>query len=109
MDGRVEGRLVESHARIMTSGRRGAEIILTLVIHANAAGVEADVVLVFVSLVLHDVEERRVFHLQPEFTVFVFQRRLILFLEDTTTQSALCFLALAEVNVGEKKKVVRLP
>lgn len=109
MDGRVEGRLVESRARIMTSGRRRAEIILTLVIHANAAGVEADVVLVFVSLVLHDVEERRVFHLQPEFAVFVFQRRLILFLEDTTTQSALCFLALGEVNVGEKKKVVRLP
>lgn len=71
-----------------TSERRGAEIILTLVIHANAAGVEADVVLVFVSLVLHDVEERRVFHLQPEFAVFVFQRRFILFLGDVTKQSA---------------------
>lgn len=41
-------------------------------IHANAAGVEADVVLVFVPLVLHDVEERCIFHLQPEFAVFVF-------------------------------------
>lgn len=54
-------------------------------IHANAAGVEADVVLVFVSLVLHHVEERCVFYLQPEFAVFVFQHRFVLFLENTIT------------------------
>lgn len=67
----------------MISEQRRGVIILTLVIHANAAGVEADVVLVFVSLVLHHVEERCVFHLQPEFTVLVFQRRFILFLDNT--------------------------
>lgn len=39
--------------------------------------------LVLVSLVLHDVEERRVFHLQPEFAVLVFQHRFILILENT--------------------------
>lgn len=78
---------------------RTVVIILTLVIHANAAGVEADVVLVFVPLVLHDVEERCVLHLQPEFAVLVFQHRFVLFLENTKSQ----FYAMDKVNVVNEK------
>lgn len=46
--------------------------VITLVIHANAAGVETDVMLIFVALVLHDTEQHTILHLQPEFTMFVF-------------------------------------
>lgn len=87
-------------------------MVLTLVVHANAAGVEADVVLVFVSLVLHNVKERGILHLQPEFAVFVFQNRFILFLQKTTRQHALGFLSLGSRTGGcwaKKKMVVRLP
>lgn len=47
--------------------------LITLVIHANTAGVETDVMLIFVALMLHDTEQHAILHLQPEFTVFVFQ------------------------------------
>ena len=55
--------------------------VVTLVIHADVAGVEADVVLVFVALVLCHGEQRGVLNLEPELPVFVFQQSLVLSLE----------------------------
>lgn len=52
--------------------------LTTLVIHANTAGVETDVMLIFIALMLHDTEQHTILHLQPEFTVFVFQYCFIL-------------------------------
>lgn len=54
---------------------------ITLVIHANTAGVETDVMLIFIALMLHDSEQHAILHLQPEFTVFVFQHGFILLKE----------------------------
>lgn len=45
---------------------------LTLVIHANAVGVEADIVLIFTAFVLSHAEQNSIFHLHPELTMFVF-------------------------------------
>ena len=56
--------------------------MVTLVIHADAAGVEADVVLVFITFVLSDAEQNGVLHLHPELSVFVLQYRLILLLQE---------------------------
>lgn len=53
----------------------------TLVIHANTAGVETHVMLIFVALVLHDTEQHAILYLQPEFTMFVFQYSFILLKE----------------------------
>lgn len=53
----------------------------TLVIHANTAGVETDVMLIFVALVLHDTEQQAILYLQPEFTMFVFQYSFVLLKE----------------------------
>lgn len=44
----------------------------TLVIHGTIGHVEADIVLVFEAFVLRHTEQHRIFHLQPEFAVFVF-------------------------------------
>lgn len=55
--------------------------MVTLVIHADVTGVEANVVLVFVALVLRYGEQRGVLHLQPELAVFVLQQGLVLSLE----------------------------
>lgn len=55
--------------------------LITLVIHANTAGVETDVMLIFIALMLHDTEQHAILHLQPEFTVFVFQYGFILLKE----------------------------
>ena len=54
---------------------------LTLVVQADVTGVEADVVLIFVALVLGNAEENSVLHLQPELPVSVLQQCLILLLE----------------------------
>lgn len=45
---------------------------LTLMIHANAVGVKADVVLIFTAFVLSHTEQNCIFHLHPELAVFVF-------------------------------------
>ena len=50
-------------------------------IHANTTGVEADVVLVFISLILRDTEQHSVLHLQPELAMFVFQHSFVFLLE----------------------------
>lgn len=50
-------------------------------IHANAAGMEADVVLVFVAFVLSDTEQNSIFHLHPELSMFVFQHSFIFLLQ----------------------------
>lgn len=50
-------------------------------IHANTTSVEADVVLIFIAFILHHTEQHSIFHLQPEFTMFVFQYSFILLLE----------------------------
>lgn len=52
---------------------------------------EADVVLIFMSFILHHIEQHSIFHLQPEFTVFVFQHRFILFLEKIQQLNRLSF------------------
>lgn len=52
---------------------------------------EADVVLIFMSFILHHIEQHSIFHLQPEFTVFVFQHRFILFLEKIQQLNPLSF------------------
>jgi len=52
--------------------------VVTLVIHADVTGVEADVVLVLEALVLRHSEHRGVLHLQPELAVLVLQHRLVL-------------------------------
>lgn len=49
-------------------------------IHANAAGVKADVVLVFKALILCYTEEHSVFNLQPELAMLVFQYSFIFLL-----------------------------
>lgn len=46
--------------------------VVTLMIHANTTGVEADVMLIFVAFILHHTEQHTIFHIQPEFTEFVF-------------------------------------
>lgn len=46
--------------------------MVTLMIHANTTGVEADVMLIFVAFILHHTEQHTIFHIQPEFTEFVF-------------------------------------
>lgn len=53
---------------------------LTLVIHADAAGMKADVVLIFKAFILSDAEQNGIFHLQPELAMFVFQCGFILLL-----------------------------
>lgn len=53
---------------------------------------EADVVLIFMSFILHHIEQHSIFHLQPEFTVFVFQHRFILFLEKIQLNRVILFL-----------------
>lgn len=53
---------------------------LTLMIHANITGVEADVVLVFISFVLRHTEQHSILHLQPELAMFVFQCSFFLLL-----------------------------
>lgn len=45
--------------------------LFTLVIHANAAGVETDVMLVAVTFILGHAEQHSIFHLQPELAVLV--------------------------------------
>lgn len=49
--------------------------------HANTAGVEADVVLVFMAFVLSDAEQNTIFHLKPELAVFVFQYGFVFLLK----------------------------
>lgn len=61
--------------------------LITLVIHANTAGVETDVMLIFIALMLHDTEQHTILHLQPEFTVFVFQYCFILLKEKIATET----------------------
>lgn len=61
--------------------------LITLVIHANTAGVETDVMLIFIALMLHDTEQHAILHLQPEFTVFVFQYCFILLKEQTAAET----------------------
>lgn len=53
----------------------------TFMTHANIACLEADVVLVCTALVLRHNEQHSIFHLQPEFTMFVIQYSFILPLE----------------------------
>lgn len=55
---------------------------LTLVIETDVAGVEADVVPVFVAFVLCNTEQDPILHLQPEFSMSVIQNSLILLLEN---------------------------
>lgn len=50
-------------------------------IHANIAGVEADVVLVFITLVLRHTKQHSIFHFKPELAMFVLQYSFILLLE----------------------------
>lgn len=54
--------------------------LFTLMIHVHITGVKADVVLVLISFVLRHTEQHRVFHLQPELAMFVFQYSFILLL-----------------------------
>lgn len=58
----------------------------TLVIHANTAGVETDVMLIFVALMLHNTEQHAILYLQPEFTMFVFQYSFVL-LKDSNNRN----------------------
>lgn len=53
----------------------------TLMMHANTAGVEADVVLVSIAFVLSDAEQNAIFHLEPELAVFVFQYGFVFLLK----------------------------
>lgn len=59
----------------------------TLVIHANTAGVETDIMLIFIAFMLHDSEQHTILHLQPEFTVFVFQYCFILLKGKTAAET----------------------
>lgn len=64
--------------------------LITLVIHANTAGVKTEVMLIFIALMLHNAEQHSILHLQPDFTVFVFQYCIILLKkkeEKTTTET----------------------
>lgn len=50
-------------------------------IQADAAGMEADVVLIFITFVLSDAEQNAIFHLEPELTVFILQDGFIFLLQ----------------------------
>lgn len=60
--------------------------LITLVIQANTAGVETDIMLIFVALMLHDTEQHTILDLQPEFAMFVFQYCFILLKEKKQQQ-----------------------